>query len=357
MGSGSDNTISVVIPCYNGMPYLSAALDSALGQTHRPAEVIVVDDGSTDDSKACVQEYIDHHPDRGIRLIEQANAGEPAARNTGIKAATGTWVAMLDTDDWWDPSKLAKQLRVAELAGPQCVMVHTGVVHEFDNGRSEPKDLVAPSRRVGRCTAALLEPSSIGHPSIMVRREALEKIGGYDPSFVQACDIDLYFRLSAVGIFAFVPEHLLHYRIHSGQMSASKIKQIRYHHRAVRGFFDRHPEIAAEVGRDTVDAALADHVAVKLESFYWQRRLGDFRALLEYAQAEGIQSPRIDAWQRRARWPDWLIRLKDRLGGSADRPAARGDAPQPAATEQPTPPAPAHAAPAHREKQETPSWT
>jgi glycosyltransferase involved in cell wall biosynthesis len=309
-------SVSVVIPCYNGLPYVTEALDAARQQTHRPAEIIVVDDGSTDGSAATVQAYGRDHPGANVRLVQQANAGEPAARNTGIRASSGQWVAQLDTDDWWEHHKLERQLEEAEQAGPGCVLVHTAVMGHLPDGSTRPSDLDAAARRTGWCTQALLEPASIGHPSIMVRRTALEAIGGYDPSFRQACDIDLYFRLSAVGTFAFVPEYLLHYRYHAGQMSASQLDQIRYHHRAVRQFFDAHPDKAEQIGRDRIRRALADHVAVKLESCWWRRNLADFRGLLAYATEQQLETPRIRQWARRARLPDWLIRLKDRVAGA-----------------------------------------
>jgi glycosyltransferase involved in cell wall biosynthesis len=308
-------TVTIVMPCYNGSAYIREALDSAVAQTHKAMEIIIVDDGSKDDSAQVVRDYAAAHPEANIELIQQPNAGEPSARNTGIRAAKGEWVAQLDTDDWWEPTKLELQLKAAAAQGADCVLVHTGVTHHFPDGRSEDKPLEGPSRRVGRCAAALLEPTSIGHPSIMVRRDALHRIDGYDASFLQACDIDLYFRLSAIGSFAFVPQHLLHYRMHAGQMSASQVKQIRFHHRAVRKFCEQHPAIAQQIGQATIEAALAEHVAVKLESLYWKRRLPEFRELLAYADEAKLRSPSLDAWRSRARWPDWAIRLKDKLAG------------------------------------------
>jgi len=313
MDPTENHTVTVLIPCYNGMPYLPESLDSALAQTHRPIEIIVVDDGSSDDSASVIQDYAKRYSDRGIQLIRQANAGEPAARNTGIRAATGDWVAMLDTDDWWEPDKLEKQLAKANQAGPECVMVHTGVRAHLPDGTTGESDLPAAARRTGWCTEALLEPTSIGHPSIMVRRDALNQIGGYDESFKQACDIDFYFRLSVVGTFGFVPEYLLNYRKHAAQMSASQVDQIGYHHRAVRNFFAQHPEAGDRIGKDRIEAALARHVSVKLESLYWKRKLDQFRQLLDYAKTQQLDSPDIRDWRRRSRVPNWLIRFKDRL--------------------------------------------
>ena len=309
-------TVSVVIPCYNGMPYLPQALDSALAQTHAPCQVIVVDDGSSDDSAATVQRYAAEYPDRGGMLIQQANAGEPAARNRGIEACDGDWVAMLDTDDWWEPTKLEKQLAAARDAGPECVMVHTGWTYHLADGTTRPCDLARVGRRIGWCTQRLLEPTSTGHPSIMVRRDVLKRIGGYDTSFKQACDIDLYFRLSAEGSFAFVPEYLLNYRYHAQQMSSAKFTQLTYHFRAIEKFMAEHEDIVGRIGRQRFVEGMADQAAVKLESFYWQRRFDDFHQLLRYCDEHKRRKDASARWRRRGRWPRWIIWLKDRLTGA-----------------------------------------
>lgn len=149
-----------------------------------------------------------------------------------------------------------------------------------------------------------------------MRKSALDRIGGYDAEYRQACDIDLYYRLSAVGSFAFVPEYLTHYRIHPGQLSKSPVEQIGYCHRAVRKFFATHPDHLKQIGPERVEAALSGHVAAKLESLYWQRNLAAFRDLLRFAEDQKLDSLAIRRWQAKARWPDWAVRLKDRLGAA-----------------------------------------
>ncbi len=308
--------IAVVMPCFNGLPYIQQALQSVAAQTLPPLALFVVDDGSSDASADAVRDFAASHPALRIELIQQANAGEPAARNAGIQAALAAgakWIAQLDNDDWWEPDKLALQFAVAKEAGDHCVLLHTGFVRHLPDGTTQPWDMTAAARRTGWCTRALLEPASIAHPSIMVRASALQEIAGYDPTFRQACDIDLYFRLSAIGTFAFVPQRLLHYRMHAKQMSASQIDQIPFHHRAVRKFFAAHPEMEKEIGKATIDAALAEHVALKLESLYWRRKLDEFRQLLRYAGEQGLENETINRWRRKARWPNALIRLKDRV--------------------------------------------
>ena len=151
---------------------------------------------------------------------------------------------MLDTDDWWEPPNSKTSRSRSPSRRRRCVLVHTGVLAHLPNGTTSQSDLDAGQRRTGWCTQALLEPTSIGHPSIMVLASALNKINGYDETFRQACDINLYFRLSAVGTFAFVPQFLLHYRKHEKQMSTGQADQIPFHHRAIKEFFEQHPDIA-----------------------------------------------------------------------------------------------------------------
>ena len=304
----------MVIPCYNGMPYLRDALASALAQTHRPTQIIVVDDGSTDDSAALAGDFAQQHADRGIEVISQANAGESAARNRGTAAATGQWVAHLDADAWWEPTKLEKQLAAADDAAGNCVLVHCGQVTHHRDGRAEALPMQRAAERVGRCTDKLIEPVAISHSSVMIRRDALNHVGGYDSNLKHAVDIDVYFKLSAVGTFAFVNEHLSHYRLHDAQTSWNyKVEQVRHYHDVVWRFFESHPDLAEQIGRDQIDRSLAQLVNTKLESFYWNRRLDEFRRLLEFAQQHHGDNPTIGTWQRRARLPDWLIRVKDRV--------------------------------------------
>jgi glycosyltransferase involved in cell wall biosynthesis len=320
-GAGSDvadaaswrDTVSVVMPCYNGASFIKEALDSAMIQTHLPAEIIIVDDGSTDNSAEFITQYASDHPQVPIRLIQQQNAGEPAARNAGIEASNSNWVAALDTDDWWEPQKLELQLKAAEEAGEECVLVHTATLGQFPDGSCGKKQEKPTSMRTGWVTQSLLEPESIGHPSIMVRKTALTEIGGYDPSYKQACDIDLYYRLSVVGTFVFVPVYLLNYRYHAGQMSASPVKQIRFHHRAAFEFFQKHPDKENEIGKDYIQGKLAEHVALKLQSLYWRRNLTGFRELIGYADEKQFDNEDIRHWKQKARWPNWMIRLKDRI--------------------------------------------
>lgn len=121
-------SVSVIIPCYNRAEILPRAIDSALKQTVPPSEIVVVDDGSTDDSAEIAEQF-----GGPIRVIRQRNAGAAAARNCGIRDAKGDWIAFLDSDDEWAPTKLARQLEAAaEFPESQLVFCDTVVQNNLD---------------------------------------------------------------------------------------------------------------------------------------------------------------------------------------------------------------------------------
>lgn len=198
--------VSVIIPAYNGERYLSAALESVFAQTYRPLEVIVVDDGSTDDSGAIAQSFSE------VVYIQQSNQGVAAARNRGIEAARGEFFAFLDQDDLWTPDKLKLQIRFFR-NDPDLGYALTQQQFFLDPGASLPawfrKELLATVH-----TGWVLG-------TLVVRRSAFEKIGNFATGYSAASDGDWFFRAKASGIsMAVVPELLLLKRIHGANESA-----------------------------------------------------------------------------------------------------------------------------------------
>jgi glycosyltransferase involved in cell wall biosynthesis len=204
-------TISVIIPTYNYGRFLRDAIDSALAQTYPALEVLVVDDGSTDDTPRILAGYGDR-----IRVIRQQNLGVSAARNTGITAAHGEYLAFLDSDDLWKPRKL--ECDVARFASdPTLGMVHSGA-ETFDHaGRTISVSLsgaegwIAPDLlRLDR--EVIAAPGS----NTTVRKKVAEEAGGYDPDLHQAEDWDFCYRVACRHRAGFVPEALVRYRQHGG---------------------------------------------------------------------------------------------------------------------------------------------
>lgn len=206
-------TVSVIIPVYNGATEVCRAIDSALAQKNCNVEVIVLNDGSKDNTESVLAEYGDR-----IRAINQQNCGLSKTRNNGIALATGDWVAFLDHDDYWQPEKLSLQLAAAKRTGFEVVYTNAGNfgdVARVAELRSEPEDMAE-----GNLLEPLLLDNFIVVSSVMIRRSLIQEIGGFDTSLPSVEDWDLWLKLSARGIrFAAVPEPVTMYQWRAGSMS------------------------------------------------------------------------------------------------------------------------------------------
>jgi glycosyltransferase involved in cell wall biosynthesis len=243
--------VSVVIPAYNAVRYLREALESVLNQTYSPIEVVLVNDGSTDATAEAVAPFLSR-----IRYHVQANAGLAAARNAGLKIATGDYVALMDADDIADPDRVRWQVAVME-QWPELVLCSSDF-SAYDGGRvtvpayaqtyyrslqnvqgdlaalySSHHELSAPSVHgasrsetttvyAGHVHENLLWGNFIHPPTVMFRRTALEAVGGFDERIVNGCDYDWFVRLSRTGPFGFIDRPLLNYRLSPNQMSSDK---------------------------------------------------------------------------------------------------------------------------------------
>ena len=196
-------TISVLIPAYNAAHYVSRAIESALAQTVRPLEILVVDDGSRDATAEVVSRY-----PAPARLLRQANAGPAAARNRAAREARGEWLALLDADDAWLPQKLELQL-------PYTQEPEVGVVHCWGPTDDGP----APERFDFQ---ALWKRNRIVNSSALIRRSAFDQVGGFDEdrALISVEDYNLWLRLLAAGwTIATCPERLHEYTPAPGSLS------------------------------------------------------------------------------------------------------------------------------------------
>lgn len=202
-------TVSVIIPTYNYARFLREAIDSALAQTHPALEIIVVDDGSTDETPQILAGYGDR-----IRAIRQNNLGVGAARNTGIAAARGEYLSFLDSDDIWQPRKLEMEIARFE-ADPSLGMVHCGA-ESFDAAGNTL--LVSLTGMEGWIASELLrlDRQVITAPGsgMIVPKRVAEEIGGYDDRLQPSEDWDFCYRVAARYRVGFVGEVLVRYRLH-----------------------------------------------------------------------------------------------------------------------------------------------
>jgi glycosyltransferase involved in cell wall biosynthesis len=205
--------VSTVIPTRDRAGLLARTLRSALSQRGVDLEVIVVDDGSTDDTANVVRSADDPR----VRLIDHDRAaGVSTARNSGIEAARGTWIAFLDDDDLWAPTKLARQLRSATDA--RAIWVYTGAV-KIDLADRVVGGTPPPSPRevMARLPRWSLVPG--GCSGVIVSRETLARTGDFDPRLTNLADWDLWIRLAQIGAPSSADDPLVGYRLHAGQSS------------------------------------------------------------------------------------------------------------------------------------------
>jgi glycosyltransferase involved in cell wall biosynthesis len=233
--------ISVIIPSYNSGKFLAEAIESVVNQTFGDIEIIVVNDGSTDDTERIVREW--QQRDRRIKYINhQINKGLAAARNTGIRAAKGQYIALLDADDVWLPQKLEVQLKLLEEGSE---FVYSDRFYLIDDKRTNQSYFVSqditPCQGKGRaCLPALIKKSFLSSSTVIMDRKIIEQIGFYDKSLSASEDYDFWIRILYHDFkinFSFQP--LIYQRYHRGQMRNDifKMRLSRYI------VFKKHPEL------------------------------------------------------------------------------------------------------------------
>ncbi len=184
--------ISVIIPTYNRARYLQRAIDSVLDQTHLPDELIIVDDGSTDNTAEIVDD-VTSRATFPMHFLRQENKGASSARNLGIQHALGDILCFLDSDDWWDTKKIELQLPLL-LENSNTLITHTLEIW-FRNGvRVNQKKKHAPGN--GSIFSACLKMCVVGMSTVMARKELFEQYGVFDESLPCCEDYDLWLRIA-----------------------------------------------------------------------------------------------------------------------------------------------------------------
>lgn len=205
--------VSVIIPTYNSARYVVDAVESVLAQTYRDFEVIVIDDGSTDETPEVMKRY-----GAPVRYLRQENAGVAAARNRGIAESSGRYVAFLDADDVWLPQKLERQINALAINyGVQAC--DTGYV--LADTTLNPVAVKRNLRSGSTFKELLLRGTVVFIGSVICEKEILERVGGFDPALSQCADWDMWIRVSSQTEFVYIDEALVYYRQHDTNMSRS----------------------------------------------------------------------------------------------------------------------------------------
>jgi glycosyltransferase involved in cell wall biosynthesis len=283
--------VAVVIPCFNAARHIGEAITSVLRQTYDEIDIVVVNDGSTDDFEGAVAPFRDR-----ITVLTQANSGQGTARNRGIAAAHAEFIAFLDADDRWHEDKTARQVALLR-DRPECGVVHTGRQLIDAEGAAVGASPLAPEpahHARGDCLLDLIGGNPIIASSVMVRRSLLAgEEFATDLSGVE--DWDMWLRLAARTRFARIDEPLTHYRVHSTNFSWDRRVMARATAHLMERVLSRHSDT-------TVRAAAAAH---------------RHEAILEVAHREYERGNRLEAqrWFRKAApWLHWADLV--RYGGT-----------------------------------------
>jgi glycosyltransferase involved in cell wall biosynthesis len=290
--------VSAIVPIYNPRPdHLDEALGSILSQ-ETDIEAIVVNDGSTERSFDNVMEK-----HGSIVFIEQKNTGVAGARNAGLFAASGEYVAFLDQDDRWRPGKLRKQLAVFKNNPEAGVVFHP--VNYIDGDGKPRKANPASERRLRRrrlskdTLGALLEGNFIFSPTVLARKSCFEKTGGFDSTVDPHDDWDMWLRLAMAGFqFVNIEEPLADWRIHPGNTSGDKSRMLRTRI-AVVDKLERGGALPDHLHRALVRARAECHVTLA-HSLYKEKRYDGFRE--EIRAAAGVDWKAAAKFKILRRW-------------------------------------------------------
>lgn len=245
--------VSVILPIYNGARFVREAIDSVLAQSYRAYEVVIVNDGSLDESEAVIRPYYLNRPN--FKYVAQSNQGVAAARNAGIALAEGELLTLLDQDDLWLPEKLAMQVRYMD-EHPEVGLLHTLV--GFVDAQSRAMDRVAGwvSECSGWCTEKLLQGNPIAPLTAMFRRSCVAAVGGFDSACESADDWDLWLRISRHAQVGFLDVVTGLYRYHESNVSKNVLRMKLAEIRVVEGFVRREGSAASPGEQKVAEAKL-----------------------------------------------------------------------------------------------------
>lgn len=229
-------TVSVVTPTYNRARFLPDAIASVLVQTYADLELIILDDGSVDDTREVLEPFL---ADGRVRYFYQENQGQSHARNHALDHASGDFIAFLDSDDVWSSDKLEKQLVVFE-AHPEVDIVHgdEALIDECGAVTS----LKNMKRYSGRIARYLLADNSVSITTALVKRRCFDEMGGFDTSIGVADDYELWLRFSARYLFYYEPGVVAFYRVMADQISSDKQRRFAANELIIKRFLEQYDD-------------------------------------------------------------------------------------------------------------------
>lgn len=238
--------VSVVIPVYNKSRWIEETLKSVVNQSYKDWECIIIDDGSTDESLQVIRTFVESHPG-DWKLLTQANSGQCIARNRGIEASAGEYVAFLDGDDTWATNKLEVQVKMLDANLDASLVISPYRIYRQDEPREKGRLVIHADNRKMLTNWLNLRGFGAGTESTgMARKSFLLSIGGFDPKLSTSAGLDLTLRLETLGKVLTAKNTYMKYRIYTGQwhanleMLAADLWQLRHKHAETRRIIGAH---------------------------------------------------------------------------------------------------------------------
>ena len=298
--------ISVIMPCYNTSAFIEQAIESVLGQDYPHIELIVIDDGSSDDSVAIAERLASLSPER-ITILSQENRGPYPARNLGLSAAKGEFVAFLDADDWWSKDCLAKLHNAITLYKADLSYCGWQNIGKPGTG-NEP--YIPPRYENADISEAFLRSCPWPIHAALIRHDLVDSAGGFSERRFSAMDYDFWLRIfGQTKKLVQVPEVMAFYRWHDkGQISANKWRQVIDAFAVRKNFILNNPQHVEHLTPDRLWDLTNGALLKEAYAAFWKRDLYSAQRLFRYA-----------FWQRAWKWADLTHIFPSLLPGSLYR--------------------------------------
>lgn len=263
-------SISIIMPCFNASRTLSSTIDRVFAQSFTDFELIIINDGSTDDSLNILNALATKH--KSIKVIDQANKGPAIARNKGLKIAKGEFIAFLDADDSWHPDFLEKLYKA--LTYDQSTAISYCGWQNIGLPPNQCKPFIPPDYETIDKLESLLRSCPWPIHAALTRKLYIDQIEGFNESLTSCMDYDLWLRIASFNKLVLVPEVLAYYHHHDGeQITKNRLKIALNHYRVQSDFVLHNPVIQKQLGIKKISEITKGELKQRAYVSYWQRDL------------------------------------------------------------------------------------
>jgi len=286
MNLSKEPLVSIITPTYNRADFIEQAVNSVLAQTYTCFELLIVDDGSTDNSRDLIEPAL---ADARVRYFHQENQGQSVARKLALSEAKGSFICFLDSDNYWPADKLEQQIELFR-QHPDYDVIYGDVVVIDENDREVSRKNM--KRYSGHIAKYMIRDNCVSMNTAMARRRCFDELGGMSGTRRVADDYELWLRFSARFRFLYVPEFFAYYRVMDDQISSDKTRRFDSNWQIISDFRRKFPDAMSDKEFDTGFAAFHSRKARYLAS-----QGSRAEALAEMAKAFRLQPLRRASWR------------------------------------------------------------